>query len=171
MDKKSLLPVGNGACNFFLEEKVVGTWIDGKPLYQKTIAKSGNELEHDWDGVYTGDDHSYNQMRTDVVNGSNGRVVDAFAYSNVWDTNSSSVMYHKHWNLCWCFFDNVRLGRDGQYWSVPMMWISDSAEMVYLNLDSLYSRLATAMYSGENPIDWNDNKVFIVTIQYTKTTD
>ena len=24
-------------CNYSLEEQVVGTWIDGKPLYQKTI--------------------------------------------------------------------------------------------------------------------------------------
>lgn len=32
---------GGGGASYSTEEQVVGTWIDGKPLYQKTIAHSG----------------------------------------------------------------------------------------------------------------------------------
>lgn len=32
---------GGGGTSYSTEERVVGTWIDGNPLYQKTIAHSG----------------------------------------------------------------------------------------------------------------------------------
>lgn len=35
--RKKLLCLGGGSTNFSTEEQVVGTWIDGKPLYQKTV--------------------------------------------------------------------------------------------------------------------------------------
>lgn len=34
-------PVSNLSLNFSTDEKVVGTWIDGKPLYQKTVSFGG----------------------------------------------------------------------------------------------------------------------------------
>lgn len=33
-----VLPIGGGSLNFSTTEHVVGTWIDGKPLYQKTYS-------------------------------------------------------------------------------------------------------------------------------------
>lgn len=36
---------GNPANNYSTEEQVIGTWIDGKPLYQKTIVLKNQHLE------------------------------------------------------------------------------------------------------------------------------
>ena len=38
---ESLKTLKGGSTNYSLDEQVVGTWIDGKPIYQKTYNKSG----------------------------------------------------------------------------------------------------------------------------------
>ena len=32
-----ILPIGGGSLNFSTDEQIVGKWINGKPIYQKTI--------------------------------------------------------------------------------------------------------------------------------------
>lgn len=39
--------------NYSTDEQVVGTWIDGKPIYQKTIQVNGSFASEEWNTVYT----------------------------------------------------------------------------------------------------------------------
>ena len=52
---------GSGSINYSTDEQIVGTWIDGKPLYQKTI--TGTTPSND------------GEVSTGITNGSNAVVV------------------------------------------------------------------------------------------------
>ena len=41
-------PAGGGGCSFSETEQVVGTWIDGKPLYQKTVVSTATPSQNNW---------------------------------------------------------------------------------------------------------------------------
>lgn len=41
ISENNVISASGGGVNYSTEEQVVGTWIDGKPLYRKTVIKSG----------------------------------------------------------------------------------------------------------------------------------
>ena len=45
---ESLKTLKGGSTNYSTEEQVVGTWIDGKPVYQKTIIKESSFVKNEW---------------------------------------------------------------------------------------------------------------------------
>lgn len=69
---------GGYAHHYSTSEKVIGTWIDGKPIYEKTIAKQNYRLES-----------GSNQISLDVSN------IDVLVDSNVQVTNSSHTNQRK----------------------------------------------------------------------------
>ena len=67
--------------NYSTEEKVVGTWIDGKPLYEKTIV---------YDGIVKTDTKIYqNESIDEIVNVSNKCFYDTLF--NKWNTEITST--------------------------------------------------------------------------------
>lgn len=91
-------------------EQVIGTWIDGKPLYEKTVHKTFTEM--DWNG-----DRKIFQAHP---SGSKIRHIEAIAYSSAWgmsfgmgehnfagSESSSSYLY------LGMFYQNVCMGYTG----------------------------------------------------------
>ncbi len=72
---------GSAMHNYSTEEKVVGTWIDGKPLYEKTIV---------YDGIVKTDTKIYqNESIDEIVNVSNKCFYDTSF--NKWNTEINST--------------------------------------------------------------------------------
>lgn len=147
------------AYNYSTEEQRIGTWIDGKPLYQKTVVKT-------WDEAIVATNSDYNQTKrtgngfnnssfiTDISNALNARVVDFSItetknYYNPLGDHSGN--YSKNWNT------TVFLSNNGT-------WITDDGKYVYVDWTE-----GGAISSYNNQFK-SDTK-FIMTIQYTKTTD
>ena len=57
---ESLKTLKGGSTNYSTEEQVVGTWIDGKPLYQKTYVYSSTIPNNTWVAIGT--------LSSDIVN-------------------------------------------------------------------------------------------------------
>lgn len=93
--------------NYFSDEVIVGTWIDGKPLYRKVIdTKCYNGIE-DWKPVGTVDNVS-RIVRMDALMQSGANYNETYiipSYHSVWngieDSNlyfnrSTGTLYEKH---------------------------------------------------------------------------
>lgn len=120
---------GGGKIEYSTEEKEVGTWVDGKPLYEKTLVMenvTGGRHENYPHGINNIDSACYTKCMLIHQSGAQsvvGLSFDSASLSNEWLVG------------VWVF------GRDGLYFDIGTGWVN------------------------------NGYNKFIVTLQYTKTTD
>lgn len=117
----SLVKLGGAILNYSLEEQVVGTWIDGKPLYQKTFTGTSSSTA--------------------------GKDIDTTIADNV-----ERVIY------VWGILDYDTTNKN----SIPVGYFFNSNDFIHTwTVLGNILRFRTTYTS----------KPFILTVQYTKTTD
>ena len=90
-----------GKQNYSTDEKVVGTWIDGKPLYQKVIVKHFTSLQNNIQ-VELDMDNNYQLVNADVFHSySNGKGLEHSRYGN------TSYFFSWYINNNKAFIDNL----------------------------------------------------------------
>ena len=150
--------------NYSTEEKIVGKWFNGKPLYQKTIVKSGNQLENE---VPQGGDVNY--CATGVVNGENAHIVDAMLKTNCIAGSDWPAEYQTPWNISMTYF----MEKETTTNDPNLFWVIDDGSYVFLTIESIYLILKQyqPFFIKSDVFDWDDTPIVYITIQYTKTTD
>jgi hypothetical protein len=87
------------AVNYSTEEQAVGTWVDGKPLYQKTIEQSGLSIP--------GNGSDY---RTIILDDTISEIVDlegsCWIGENVWLPLN---FYQGDANYIFCYYDSGKI--------------------------------------------------------------
>jgi len=132
--------------DYSTDEKVVGTWIDGRTLYQKTVVIDDlsqiNTTTRNWYEVYRSDNTNYSEV-----------------FINYNSTYLSVVDSGQLWSISVNEYLNV--GTPDAYISLRS-WIGTDGK---INV--------SVLNSGNTPIYSNNysNKKLYVTLQYTKTTD
>ena len=123
--------------NYSLEEQIIGTWIDGKPIYQKTFT-----------GIINPTNDNFDEVSTEVsIGASIDNFVDYSAFLHRIDNSTFQTIYsRKKDNDC----------------SIRITFFNNNST----NTSQLNSfRISNAWYKEEVTI------TYIVTVQYTKTTD
>lgn len=90
-DEKSITFI-EGQIIYSLEERQVGCWCDGKPLYQKTIELNTFSFDNSWKTVYT-DSTIENVINVSLTNGESlmyGRVNYQFYQNNLQCTSTTN---------------------------------------------------------------------------------
>ena len=78
------------------EEREIGVWTDGKPLYEKTISSSDSLTKGAWVAVYTNSNTDVKYYKGVVIIDQNGSFVDFDYYRGSISTSEYCVsMYHK----------------------------------------------------------------------------
>ncbi len=127
--------------NYSTDEKVVGTWIDGKPLYQKTIIFESPNVTKD--GV---DSEKYIQLNSSID------------YSNVVSVNQSSGSSFANVPLTLWVTDETTSPK-----KVRVSWSA-------IIFNNQHPTLANKIRFQCNDTALNGHTIYL-TIQYTKTTD
>lgn len=128
--------------HYSTDEQVVGTWIDGKPLYQKTVYMEASYLDASTDGV-----KQTNKKAHNINNIKNIISCDAKLMFNLSGDKSGSS------NLP--FLAGVTIINDDPVPLNVLAW----ADKTNICIDTSVSNMST----------WNDSVYF--TLQYVKTTD
>lgn len=128
--------------HYSTDEQVVGTWIDGKPLYQKTVYMEASYLDASTDGV-----KQTNKKAHNINNIKNIISCDAKLMFNLSGDKSGSS------NLP--FLADVTIINDNPVPLNVLAW----ADKTNICIDTSVSNMST----------WNDSVYF--TLQYVKTTD
>lgn len=104
---------GGAGHTYSTTEQVVGTWIDGKPLYEKTF---------EWNNVKCGDE-SESEMTHDLAD-----VDFAFVYLALYKDTSSSLF--SSWSNCTSsivYNDNAETPLNWQVGASKVYWLGDWA--------------------------------------------
>jgi hypothetical protein len=91
--EKNLNGVGSDSIyNYSTTEKQVGTWIDGKPIYQKTLTGSFTVQS---DARYYQTIEDITSLNVDALIGYDGYILDGTVYKpmNIADKYSASITY------------------------------------------------------------------------------
>lgn len=120
---------GGGASHTYsTTEQVVGTWLDGKPLYEKTF---------EWNNVYCGNESS-SEMTHDLTN------ID-FAFVHLALFKDTNVGAFKNWSNCTsgiAYSDSSRIPINWQVGTNKVFWIGD-----YANRNTTRSYKAVIRYT------------------------
>lgn len=139
----SAISIGNDT-DYSTTEKIVGTWITGKPIYQKTLKitdlSSITSTARNWYEVYTDSSVSYGMVN----------VIDAGTFIV---TEVNNVKYYS---------DTDEYINEG----TPAMYTSIRPEVA----NATGALTIRVLNSGATPI-YTNTAVLYVTLQYTKTTD
>lgn len=68
----SLVKICGGIQNYSLDEQVVGTWIDGKPLYQRIFNTTSLQSDDNWHTIATIPSVSFSMIKDIICISSSG---------------------------------------------------------------------------------------------------
>lgn len=97
---------GGGSMNYSTDEQVVGTWIDGKPLYQKTFVFTAADCE-----VISG-----KLIETPAFNITNGTIIDVDALATLngrgnccLGTKAYTTRNSNYWEIQYLYYNRIGL--------------------------------------------------------------